>query len=186
MDVVTLPGDAQLLERIKKGDEKTLLGLYRSSRPQVLAYVTRNNGGADDAEDLLQEALIILWERVRTNRFVYEARLETFVVATVRNLWLRRLARKRREAPGGIDPETEDPTELSPLEALVNSDESRELAVALEKLGEPCKSLLLLFYWEELSMDEIARKTGYANATTAKAKKHQCKKALEKVLKGGD
>ncbi|MGB6649412.1 MAG: sigma-70 family RNA polymerase sigma factor, partial [Bacteroidota bacterium] len=49
-------------------------------------------------------------------------------------------------------------------------------------LGEPCRTLLLLFYWEERSMGEIAVELGFANADTAKSKKYQCKKALEKLL----
>lgn len=39
---------------------------------------------------------------------------------------------------------------------------------------EPCGSIIRLFYYEELSMDEIAEEIGYKNATTAKAKKSQC------------
>jgi DNA-directed RNA polymerase specialized sigma24 family protein len=37
----------------------------------VTAFVLRNSGTQDDAEDMLQEALVILWERVRSGRFEY-------------------------------------------------------------------------------------------------------------------
>ena len=39
---------------------------------------------------------------------------------------------------------------------------------------EPCGSIIRLFYYEDMSMDEIAEEIGYKNATTAKAKKSQC------------
>lgn len=39
---------------------------------------------------------------------------------------------------------------------------------------EPCGSIIRLFYYTNMSMDEIATKIGYKNATTAKAKKSQC------------
>jgi DNA-directed RNA polymerase specialized sigma24 family protein len=54
--------------------------------------------------------------------------------------------------------------------------------LALTKLGEPCKTLLILFYWEEASMEQIASRLGFANAETAKSKKYQCKKALQLLL----
>jgi RNA polymerase sigma factor (sigma-70 family) len=132
---------------------------------------------------MLQEALVILWERVRASRFTVSARLQTFVVATVKNLWYRRLARARRETP--LDPEYETPEPCSPLDELVESEEGAILAAALGRIGDPCKTLLMLFYWEELTMEDIARKMGFANADTAKAKKYQCKKALEQAVREG-
>jgi RNA polymerase sigma factor (sigma-70 family) len=97
-------------------------------------------------------------------------------------VWSARLRRKGREVTGELDPEgQEDPTS-SPLELLIASEQAALVSEALGKIGEQCRKLLLLFYWEELSMDEIAAQLGFANADTAKAKKYQCKKALEDVL----
>ena len=132
--------------------------------------------------DVLQEALIVLWERVRSGRFEYTAQLGTFVFATARNLWLRRLARMRRERPGipdGIDvPDDRD----SALDIMMESERSRLLERALHQLGEPCRELLMLFYWEELSLNDIAQRMGFANADTVKSKKYQCKKALRRLV----
>lgn len=158
--------------------------LYRTNEKQVSAFVVRNNGTHDDAEDLLQEALVILWEKVRTGCYEHSAKISTFVYGTVKNLWLRRLARSRREivADMGIDPVPSN--DLSPLEEVIASEEAHRIASALDTLGDPCRKLLLLYYWEDLSMDEIARRLGFANADTAKSKKYQCKKSLQKLLKG--
>ncbi|MDL2244261.1 hypothetical protein LJC54_01980 [Parabacteroides sp. OttesenSCG-928-J18] len=43
---------------------------------------------------------------------------------------------------------------------------------------EPCGSIIRLFYYEDMSMGEIADEIGYKNATTAKSKKSQCMKDL--------
>jgi DNA-directed RNA polymerase specialized sigma24 family protein len=149
-----LTEDARLLDGIRRGDEETLVLLYRLCDGPVRRYVAANNGTQDDADDMLQEALVILWERVREGRFEYTARLSTFVVGTVRNLWLRRLARARRESPfrGTIDMAA-DPGD-SPLDAMIDSE----------------------------TMEEIASRLGFANAETAKARKYQCKKSLQQIL----
>lgn len=147
-----------------------------------MAFVTRNHGTVDDGEDLLQESLLVLWERVRSGRFEYASKLSTFLFGVVKNLWLRRLAQKKRETPSDLDPDAHPDEGVSLLEGLMESEEAAMVREGLQKIGEQCRELLLLFYWEELSMEEIADKMGFANADTVKSKKYQCKKALARVL----
>jgi RNA polymerase sigma factor (sigma-70 family) len=167
---------------LRQGNEEALVMLYRSNRKPVTAFVLRNNGTRDDAEDMLQEALVVLWERVRSGRFQYTAKLDTFVYATVKNMWMRRLFSKRREVRESQTHEESPDGAPSALEEMITGEESRIVKEALDRLGEPCRKLLLLFYWEELSMDDIAARLGFANAETAKSKKYQCKKALQALL----
>lgn len=178
-----LNADARVLDLIRKGDEKALVMLYNSNRTMIASYVTRNNGSADDAEDMLQEAVVVLWERIRSGQFEYSAKLSTFIYATVKNMWSRRLARKRKETPTDIDPEQHSDDSSSALELLIESEQAKLVQDALAKIGEQCRKLLLLFYWEELSMEEIAVHMGFANADTVKSKKYQCKKALEQMVR---
>jgi len=144
--------------------------------------VLGNSGTLEDADDVLQEAIVVLWERIRSGRFEYVARLETFVYATAKNLWMRRLARARRERPSHEEDEHMEDPSLSALERMIDDESTHIIVQALESLGEPCRTLLLLFYWDELPMEEIAARLGFANAATAKSKKYQCKKALEHLV----
>ena len=150
----------------------------------ILAYVTHNSGTADDADDLLQEAVIVLWERVRDGSFEYRSKLSTFLYGVVKNLWSRRLARKRRERPADPDPDAIAGEDPDALETIVRSEEIEAVQNAMRKLSEQCRKLLLLFYWEMKPMEEIATLMGFANADTAKSKKYQCKKSLESLLSG--
>jgi len=178
-----LNSDAHILDLMRKGDEEALVLLYRSNQRPITAFVTRNNGTSGDAEDMLQEALTVLWERVRTRQFEYTAKLDTFIFATVKNLWLRQLARKRREVLHAVDPEERSDNEPTALDGLIETEQAERVRDALNQLGEPCRRLLVLFYWEELSMADIATHLGFANADTVKSKKYQCKKALKELLK---
>jgi RNA polymerase sigma factor (sigma-70 family) len=178
-----LDADARLLERIRKGDENALVVLLMSQRKPVYSLVLRNSGTEPDAEDVLQESVVILWERIRSGRYALESQLGTFIYATARNLWLRRLARARKEIPDpapGMEIPSEEP---DALEALVEAEESGLVQRGMQRIGAGCRELLILYYWEELSMADIALRMGLANADTAKARKHQCKKALEKALR---
>jgi RNA polymerase sigma factor (sigma-70 family) len=179
-----LSNDAKILDLIRKGDDSGLVMLYEANRKQIRAFIARNNGTSDDANDLLQEAVIVLWERVRSDRYEHKAQLSTFIYATVKNMWLRRLARMRRESPADIEAQSGRIEDASALDIMVESEEARIVSEALTNLGDPCKTLLTLYYWEEQSMEHIASALGFANADTAKSKKYQCKKALEKLLRG--
>ena len=177
-----LTSDAKILDLIRKGDEEALVALYESNRKPIAAYITRNSGTTEDMQDVLQESLVILWERIRTGRFEYKAQLNTFIYATVKNLWSQRLRQKKRLSSAEIDPEAHEDQSPSVLDHLIATERVEMVRDALETLGEQCRKLLLLFYWEEQSMEEIAVRLGFANADTVKAKKYQCKKALERAL----
>jgi len=177
-----LTTDAKTLDLIRKGDEEALVTLYESNRKPIAAYIARNSGTTEDAQDVLQESLVILWERIRNGRFEYRAQLNTFIYATVKNLWSQRLRQKKRLSSGEIDPEAHEDPSPSILDALIATERVEMVRDALETIGEQCRRLLLLFYWEEQSMEEIAVRLGFANADTVKAKKYQCKKALERAL----
>ena len=178
-----LTGDARILDLIKRGDERALAELYGLTRKMVTSHVIRNSGTLDDADDMLQEALVVLWERVRSGRYEYSAKLSTFIFSTVKHIWMRRLAHQRRECVTSVDPDSVPGNEASLLDEMITNEESHEISSAMEKLGEPCRTLLLLFFWEELSLVDIARRMGYANADTVKSKKYQCKKSLQRLLK---
>lgn len=169
--------DSRTLSQIRDGDRAGLVSLYDQNRKPVVTHVTRNGGSADDADDILQESVVIVWERVRAGTFEPNARLGTFLFGVARNLWLRRLARRRRELPMTGDPD------------LVSADEEEEedervaqVRNAFKQLGEPCRTLLLLYYWEQLSMSDVAMHIGFANADVAKAKKYQCKEQLRRLM----
>lgn len=177
-----IQSDQRIVERIRAGDEEALVSVYEANRKPITAFVTRNSGTPDDAEDMLQEALVILWERIQSGKFELTAQLSTFLYATVRNMWYRKLSRMKREIPTELESDQIGDGGISVLDELIDDEAAQLVRIALNKLGEPCRTLLMLFYWEELSTELIAKRMGFANADTVKAKKYQCKKALERIL----
>ena len=183
MNLFFLNEDARILDQIRKGNESALVTLYEANAKPVATFISRNRGTQDDADDMLQESLVVLWERVRAGRYEHTAKISTFIFATVKNMWLRRLARTRREVVTDMANDPTPSNETSILDNLIETEEATQVASALNSLGDPCRKLLFLYYWEELAMEEIAAQMGFANADTVKSKKYQCKKALEKLLR---
>jgi RNA polymerase sigma factor (sigma-70 family) len=181
--MIFLNDDAKILDLMKNGDDDALVLIYQQNRKAVVSLVVKNNGSSDDAEDVLQDSVVILWERVRSGRFEYTAKLSTFLFAIAKNVWSRKRMRKQRETATEFNSDILESDDTSQLDMLVESERSKKIAQALEELGDPCKTLLLLYYWEEKSQEEIAVQMGFANAATVKSKKYTCKKMLEKILK---
>jgi RNA polymerase sigma factor (sigma-70 family) len=178
-----LNNDSKLLDALRNGNDQVLTELFQKNRRPITSLVLRNHGTEDDAEDILQEALIVLWEKVRSGSFEYRAKLSTYIYATAKNLWFRRLAQRRHEVPGTNDNFETAAEDATPVELLEETERITAVQETMEKIGNPCRDILLLYYWEERSMEEIAVKLGFANADTVKSKKYQCKKMLEQLVK---
>ena len=52
----------------------------------------------------------------------------------------------------------------------------------VERLGETCKKILLLFYYENLPMKDIVNATDFENDQVVRNKKYKCLKQLEQML----
>lgn len=182
--VLPFDRDQHALELIRAGDRAGLVRLYDDNRRPIVSHVTRNGGTPDEAEDVLQESVVIVWEKVRTGDLELTAKLSTFTFAVARRLWLRRLAQRRREPSIEVNTDTlaDDPIEDPPE----NESRIEQMHRAFGRLGEPCRTLLLLYYWEQMTMAEVAAQLGFANADVAKAKKYQCKELLRRLMAGDD
>lgn len=171
--------EREMLDRIQAGDRETLFGIYKSQYSMIRSYVIKNNGSEEDAEDLLQDALIVLWQKVQQGNFVLSSKLSTFMMAICKNLWLKRLGKLQKM-------EGEDKI-LPYLHVCADSfselSDFKHLQKTLDEIGDTCKQLLTLFYFDGNDMEQIAKKMQFANADTAKAKKYQCFKKLETLIK---
>ena len=167
--------DEEVLERIHKGDETALQYLYKKHYRMILHLVTKNSGNEVEAQDIFQDALILFWEKAQKPDFVLTAKITTFLYSICQNLWRKELSKKQR-----ISFEEKD-------EAVVEDWEQNERIQAMQacinKLGETCKKILQLYYFDNLSMQDIAERLGLANADTAKSKKYKCKKELDDLVK---
>ncbi|MDI1234285.1 MAG: RNA polymerase sigma factor [bacterium] len=167
--------DEQLVVAIRNGDQDAVVQLYKDNVMAIRNYILKNSGTSDDAEDILQEACVAVWEKIKKGELELKAKLSTFVFAISRNLWLKRLHKAGKQSQLD-DKHTEN---LSVGDDTFASENRQIVVQMMDKLGTNCKDLLLMFYFEGYDMNTIAQKLQYNNADTAKAKKHQCFKQLQ-------
>lgn len=174
--------DLELLNGLAKNDRKAIEQLYSQHYRMVQSFVINNNGTADDARDIFQEAMVLLYEKTRTGNFELTSKLKTYVYSVCRRLWLKRLQQLQR-----FSTPVESMEEVAPVEEDLEEQDRRNEAFsmmdkALSHLGEPCKSLLEAYYVHKKQMQEIAETFGYTNADNAKNQKYKCLMRLKKIF----
>jgi RNA polymerase sigma factor (sigma-70 family) len=174
--------DQELLNGLARNDRQAIEQLYEQHYRMIQTFILNNNGTADDARDIFQETMILLYEKTRTGNFELTSKLKTYVYSVCRRLWLKRLQQLQRfGAP------VESLEEVAPVEEDLEEQERRNEAFsmmdkALSHLGEPCKSLLEAYYVHKKQMQEIAENFGYTNADNAKNQKYKCLMRLKKLF----
>jgi RNA polymerase sigma factor (sigma-70 family) len=163
--------DQAIITLIRAGQsDKALDALYRFF-PVVRKMIRNNGGNRQDAEDIFQEALIILCKKIRETDFILTAQLSTYLFSVSRYLW-KDDAQKRRLFIAGTP---ELPEEESDIQAAVVKERDARLAEkVLQELGDRCRELLLLYYTGRMKLKDIAVKMGYSSENTAKNQKYKC------------
>jgi RNA polymerase sigma factor (sigma-70 family) len=179
---VEIPADSEVILGILNNSDSVLKKLYLAYFPMILQLVLNNNGNEDDAKDIYQEAIIVLYNKVKRGDFELSAKLKTYIYSICRRLWLKRLKQMNRY--GGDIKDFED---HFTVEEEVERHQERDLqlskmADALQLLGEPCKTIMEDFYMNNRSMQEICERFGYTNADNAKTQKYKCLQRLKKLF----
>ncbi|TZF83893.1 sigma-70 family RNA polymerase sigma factor [Pedobacter sp. BS3] len=178
----SFPEDKGFILGILNNSKETLDELYRTYFPVILQFVLSNNGDEDDAKDIFQESVIVLYNKVKSGNFELSSKLKTFLYSVARRLWLKRLTHQSRNTSNISDFE-----EIIPVENDIEMHEERDIQFkkmeqALHQIGEPCKTILEDFYMNGRSMQEICERFGYTNADNAKNQKYKCLQRLKKLF----
>lgn len=176
--------EQQLLKGLASNDTKAIQAIYAANFSLIQAMVLNNNGSYDDARDVFQEAMVILYENARKKDFQLTSQLKTYLYAISKRLWLKKLKYHGLFVSN---------TDLNLLDPVISVEEDLEWAKqkdadfdlmesAMAKLGEPCKSLLEAFYIHKKSMTDLAEDFGYTNTDNAKTQKYKCLMRLKKLF----
>jgi RNA polymerase sigma factor (sigma-70 family) len=180
--VSTTEQEKQLLVGLAGNDKKAIEAIYRENYTVIQGFVLNNNGSVDDARDIFQEAMIVLYEKALSGTFELHCQLRTYMYSVCRRLWLKRLQHDQK-----FTTKVESLLETVHVEEELEDHEKKNtdfmiMESAMNKIGEPCKSLLDAYYLQKKSMQDIASEFGYTNADNAKTQKYKCLVRLKKIF----
>ena len=158
--------------------------LYHQYSGVVSAYVINNGGSRQDADDVFQETVVAFIDLVRKGKFRGEAQVKTLLVSIGRHVWLNEIKRKKSlDHRGEVYEMSRGLEEDDGIGQLYQRELSQRFLTLIRGLGESCRTILTLFYYESKSFREIVEQTAYENEQVVRNKKYKCMKELADMIR---
>lgn len=174
----------ELLNGILRNDTIVLQFIYKNFYSKINFFIKKNNGDDDDANDIFQEAIIIIYRKLKANELVLDCTFETYLYSICRFLWLKQLEKRKIEKENIKDNhEFNDELYDDSLEKVTDlNDRYRLYQKHFANLGKDCQKILQL-YFDKVPLKTIAQMMGFKSEKYAKKRKFSCKEYLIKSVK---
>ena len=180
---MTYFSDEVLLEGLRNKQTDCIRQFYREFFPLAKSIVGRNSGNREDAEDVFQDGMIILYEKAISDSVPLKCSLKTYFYSICNNIWKQRLDRKWRLLYQ--DEFVQEPSEeYDPLAFSVNEEnlvKTRLYHYHFINLPEDCQQIIKMFL-DQIPFKEIAEKMKFKTEAYAKTRKYLCKNMLRKRI----
>lgn len=174
--------DEKVLAAIREGrDDKVLEDLYHFILPKVTSFIKNNNGSEDEAFDVFQDAVVILFKQVTLGKYDEQYDIGAFVYSVCRNLWINRVKKINKHV--SVENTLYDIETSSHLEEIYDEEKREIVKYMFNKLDFKCKELLTLSVLKHLTMEDIAIRLGFASENAAKTANYRCKKKMMDLIK---
>ncbi|SHI30780.1 RNA polymerase sigma factor, sigma-70 family [Mesonia phycicola] len=169
-----------ILDDLKTENNFAFGKLYKENFSKILSFVKNNNGSKIDAEDLFQDAMLVLVEKLRQDHFLLTASINTYVYAICKNLWFKKLRSRNFEL--SIDEIQSYHFQESINESIENEKNySEKLKGYLLKITNHCSKLIHDIFFNEKEIDQIQKDYGYSSKHNAQNQKHKCVQQIRKI-----
>ena len=177
--------DEQILKGILRHDNLILQYIYKQYYYKINYFIKKNQGNEDDASDIFQETIIVIYRKLKENDLIFEkSSFAGYLFSVSRFLWLKQLEKRRIEK--------ERLNETLPFQENLYDENLVELVDKNERYGlyqkhfatlsTDCQKLMQLFF-EKVPLKEIAKVMGYKGEKYAKTRKYKCKELLIRRIK---
>ena len=186
MDPLTVKrlSDEEIIAGLRKRDNRVLQYIYKNSFIQVNQLILNNAGSENDAEDIFQEALIIIFKKLREEEnFELTCAFSTYIYSISRLLWLKHLRNIKKIEIDPLNRDHEERIEFEPPSPV--QDKDLRMAIyqrTLLQIPEDCQKILRLTA-QDLTSSEIARQLGFRSEGYVRKRRHFCKEYLVNKIK---
>ncbi len=167
-----------ILKGLRLRDPLVLDQVYKDCFSFLLKYIQQQKGGRADAEDIFQEAMIVIYRKIKADELHLQSTFTTFFMGVCKYIWRRHQRRNRRTI-------SNFPSDLLWETIEYDLEKQERYQLLREKfhtLSKNCRLILQLFF-EQYSMQEIAEVLGYESAGYIKKRKCICQRKLIEAIR---
>lgn len=187
--------EAELIARCRRGESPAWDELFDCHYPATARFIFQLSPdfSREDADEICQEVFLAVIRNLGSFHGASQLQTWIFRIASnkARDFREKQFAAKRGGGRANISLQAEDPeTGLTldppsnaprPDEILSNAESAEQVGVALEQLDQPCREVIHLRYFADLSYEEISSELEL-NQKTVSSRLSKCLDQLEKVL----
>lgn len=177
---MSIATDIDYLGGIAQNDFAVLQQIYQESLPEVIKYIKRNSGTIDDAKDVFQEGILVIFKKVQQEKLVLTTSFHVYLFNVCKRIWLKKLSSKKNKFVS-LDAEKEIPFEEDFEENFLRTQKWTLFNQKFQLLTEECRKVLQMLF-NGRTGKEIAATMGYTEEY-AKRKKYKCKVGLMEAIK---
>ncbi len=165
---------------IRAGDSQVIRAIYENYHKAIVQLVETKQGSKEDAHDVFQEGLVLVFQKVQHADFQLTSSFFTYFYAICRNIWYNKL-RKKANKEVTLDDKMLLMLEQDSTPLLETSERYYLYRKMFLRLGSDCQKVLSLFL-QKVSMEQIKVQMGYGSISYTKKRKFLCKEKLVQLI----
>jgi RNA polymerase sigma factor (sigma-70 family) len=171
-----------IIQCIKTGNNNEALKyLYKDPLRKIRKFILSNSGTIDDANDVFQDAVIVLFHYVKQGKYKEEYDLDGFLFRVAKNAWIDQARKKQKMSTKEYtDFDIGDDSDF--LNDMIKAEQLTLFHQLFNQLEENCKKILSYVVFDKKSMKEISELMGLKDDKVAKNQHYRCKKYFSTIL----
>jgi len=173
--------DEAIVEGLRLRSDYIINFAYKEFYPLIKFLVTDNGGMEEDAEDIFQDGIVTLYNRIILNQLELNSSFKTYMYTVCRNLWHQKLKKRKAvfDELKDVEEYIELPDDMLQEASVEDTELQRIIHMHFLALPDDCQKVLMLFI-QKMPLQEIAGIMGFKTTNYAKTRKFLCKQDLKK------
>ena len=159
MTKTELHPDQMYIEGLANNNSAVIQSIYKKFVPKVVSYIRNNSGDQDQAQDVVQEVLILLFNQAKAKKLQLTCPFDAYFFLLCKRKWLNELKKSVNKGVTLQDDftSTTESTQVMLAETELFDEKQQLFDLMFQKLGDKCKEVLQLSFSLQ-SMEEVAKK----------------------------
>ena len=172
--------DATLQKRLRADDKSAMEWVYSTYRNEFLGFAIKYGLGRDAAVDIYQDAVVAMYQNFAIKNLTLKSGSVKTYLFSIGKFKVFKLLKKQNlhlpymEQLGHID--------MTASDDIDKNEYHIQLEKGLTQLSEQCIKVIRLFYYRNLSIEEIVDQTDYKDGNTVRSHKSRCMKKLKQLV----